>query len=325
MVRYIVVDDSGSMNTPDGRDRYGNSTSRWAEMCESLKLQLQLSLDIGMQTYVLFFHHNGHPTNEIVALTPESHARILQRLQDAPSNDTPLYDRLEEVHAHMKNLHLRMPVSLLLYSDGCDDHAGVQRGYSELNQLLRKHFRGVYVVINLCTDDSDVVAFWNCAGDGLESNLDVLDDFGAEAREVQQRQPWLVYTYWMHEFRKVMRHPLYQKLDDVTLTCVEIQDFVLLTWGVAPDVHQPVWEMYLGVWDTWACTQKEFNVVTKRSEPPIDVYLLRHGHKRTAGWGMLCLVLLTLLLAAGVWAAPEWASEWISLFVFPHVVLTDDL
>ena len=44
----------------------------------------------------------------------------------------------------------------------------------------------VWVVIRLCTDNDSVVDYWNNIDGQLELDMDVLDDFASEAKEVSR-------------------------------------------------------------------------------------------------------------------------------------------
>ncbi len=321
MTRYILVDDSGSMATSDGRNQKGYRTSRWAEMCESLDVQLKLSLQLQIPTYVKFFHHNGMSGNSIVRLTQESYVHITARLSQGVNSCTPLVQNLNEILAHMNATPTNGKRSLLIYSDGCDDSANA----NTLNALLKHNFNRVYIAINLCTNEPDVLSYWSKAAEHMENDMDILDDYHSEAAEVQKHQPWMVYTFEMHEFRKVLQQGLYKAIDDRKLESTEIQNFIELTWNVKPDSSNPSWDECLSVYETWAAdVEPVFNTVTRRMEPPIDVYYLRHGRK-THSYGKMMLVLAVLvalvLFCGGVDLA--FLEQWVTMTVFPHMDLTD--
>merc|ERR1711972_384139 len=61
----------------------------------------------------------------------------------------------------------------------------------------------VQAVIRLCTDDSNVVQFYNGIEEDIEMPLDVLDDPMGEAEElVSQGNGWFAYTLVLHRIRE---------------------------------------------------------------------------------------------------------------------------
>ena len=49
----------------------------------------------------------------------------------------------------------------------------------------------VWVIVRLCTDEDAVVNYWNDIDGQLELDIDLLDDFCAEATEVHENNKWL--------------------------------------------------------------------------------------------------------------------------------------
>ena len=57
----------------------------------------------------------------------------------------------------------------------------------------------MWVVIRLCTDDENVVNYWNSVDQELELNMDVLDDFFGEAQEVNSVNGKAISVVVCHE------------------------------------------------------------------------------------------------------------------------------
>lgn len=74
----------------------------------------------------------------------------------------------------------------------------------------------VWVVIRLCTDEGNVTDFYNKLDGLLDLNLEVLDDFLGESKEVQQKNPWLNYALPMHRCRELGYHDRKYDVEVVT-------------------------------------------------------------------------------------------------------------
>ena len=65
----------------------------------------------------------------------------------------------------------------------------VQREQDIVESLRMLEGLPVWVVIRLCTDEEDVVDFYNQLDELLELSIDVLDDFIGESEEVFEHNP----------------------------------------------------------------------------------------------------------------------------------------
>lgn len=64
----------------------------------------------------------------------------------------------------------------------------------------------VWIVSRPCTDEQGVVDYWNDIDKQLELNMQVLDDFHDEAREIKARNSWLTYGEPLHRMREFGVH-----------------------------------------------------------------------------------------------------------------------
>merc|ERR1712157_411539 len=90
----------------------------------------------------------------------------------------------------------------------------------------------VWIAVRLCTDEENVVDFYNNLDSQLELSLEVIDDFAGEAEEVYECNKWLNYALPLHRIREMgFSHKLFDLLDERKLTKDELKDFFLLLFG----------------------------------------------------------------------------------------------
>jgi hypothetical protein len=87
--------------------------------------------------------------------------------------------------------------ALIIATDGESSDGDVAAALRPLSQLP------VWVVVRLCTDESNVVEYWNNVDSQIELEMDVLDDYIGEADEIFKVNPWLTYGEPLHRLREL--------------------------------------------------------------------------------------------------------------------------
>jgi hypothetical protein len=208
----------------------------------------------------------------------------------SPGGVTPLIGHLHEIHAQVAALECQLratgsKVAIVLATDGIPTD---EQGHTsaELNNdftaALRK-FEGlpVQIVIRLCTDNDSVVEFWNYIDDDLDLSLEVLDDFIGEAQEIYQFQKWLNYGLPLHRMREMGFHDdVFDNLDESKLTIDELYIFFQILFGrdkmlnvTEPEVDFD--EFVSGISKLLAKERKQWNPISKRTEPWVNISTLR--------------------------------------------------
>ena len=221
----------------------------------------------------------------------EEDVHIARRTMEhaSPGGVTPLIPHMQEIRNNLLALETELrnngtKVVLVLATDGLPTS---DRGIFDdsVRQQFVESLRAleglpIWIVVRLCTDDDDVVQFWNSLDGQLELNLDVLDDFVSEAKEVHEHNPWINYGLPLHRMREMgVHHRLFDLLDERPLSKDELRDFarLLLGDGVMDGVPHPEenWRgFYNHVSKLVAAEHKTWNPITRHSEPWIDLHRL---------------------------------------------------
>jgi len=219
-----------------------SSSTRWAEVQETVNCHAQLSSVLGAPTDFRLLNppSNGGPqkfragydnsvsnssTNKMIPSMSifrkrQSDSQRVEKImnRNKPAGRTPLHTAVLDVRKEVIRMlpQLRadgMKVTIVICTDGStNSDATSPYNNQELEDALQS-LSGlpVCVVIRLCTDYDYVVDFYNGLHERMSSAsdsnnqflLDVLDDYESEAKQVYNHNPWLNYALVLHRMREM--------------------------------------------------------------------------------------------------------------------------
>ena len=187
-------------------------------------------------------------------------------------------------------------VSIVLATDGT---ATDERGYADAT--VKANFKEalgalkglpVWIVVRLCTDEGEVVNYWNEIDSELEFDIEVLDDFQAEAQEVYEHNPWLNYALPLHRMREMgFYHKVFDSIDERPLSRDEVKELARILFGrnrmrECPDPEFD-WKAFSQVLARYVAAEgKQWNPITKRTMPWIDMRALNRKYGPSSFLGL---------------------------------------
>lgn len=211
LIRFFIIDDSGSMNTADGHKLITNSEgkqvllgcSRWSELTKSLQFHADLSKAAHAPSEFRLL--NGAPPLMIGNCSEDEnthYAQLKEAFDQSPNGGTPLCRHIREVVGKIKSMEKQLRQSsqkacVIIMTDGESSDGDIVDALRPLRNLP------AWVVIRLCTDEDKVVDYWNSIDNELELDMDVLDDLCSEAQQVCALNPWLTYGDPLHKIREL--------------------------------------------------------------------------------------------------------------------------
>lgn len=259
--RFWIVDDSGSMATPDGTRLANNgrtmvSCTRWKEVQDTVEFHAKIASALQAPTSFRLLNNDGPGARMEVGLEKsggdqdvQAVRKIIQRAE--PYGVTPLARKITEIKGEIEDMLPDLQkngqrVALIIATDGLptDDHGyGGEAANEELGQALSS-LQGlpIWLVIRLCTDEDKVVSFYNQLDSKLELSMDVLDDWKSEAVEVQTLNRWVNYGLPLHRVREMgCVSRVLDLLDERQLTKDEVRDYcgLLLGEGLTDGLPDP--------------------------------------------------------------------------------------
>jgi hypothetical protein len=229
----VLVDDSGSMNTAvsagTGADPFGARPTRWQELKHRVLQILQIATaldDDGIDLYFL---------NRVGAKNVTDEKQVEQLFKERPSGYTPLRAAYNRIMEDRSKMNLREKRTLIIIAtDGepnAIDSAGTLRVDSKpFAALLKKRPKPSFfpVVIMACTDNDDEIAWMNGLDDEAP-NVDVVDDYFTEKKEIQAIQgSGFKFTRGDYVVKTLLGaiNPVYDQLDEVRLKRKELAAYL---------------------------------------------------------------------------------------------------
>ena len=151
----------------------------------------------------------------------------------SPTGRTPICARIREIvdDVRRSEAYLRQTgrkALIVIATDGVSTDGDVRRALEPLQNLP------AWVVIRLCTNEDEVVDYWNQIDDDLELDMDVLDDLKGEAAEINELNPWMNYSQEIHRVREFGAcDKLFDLIDERAFKLNEVFRFIKLLFGEA--------------------------------------------------------------------------------------------
>jgi len=316
-LRIWVVDNSGSMNKGDGNrlvetrrkeDVKVVSCTRWKEIQQTVDYHVQMAALLHAPTVFRLLNDPGRGAGEQqFSIAEKGEAAIPNDVTIArktmgaatPGGVTPLSAHVYEIRSNIMAMESELrstgsKAAIVLATDGLptDEHGMCDQYTKNQFKEALKTLEGlpIWVVVRLCTDDDDVVEFYNELDHQLEFSLEVLDDFMGEAKEVYEHNDWLNYALPLHRCREMGYHNrLFDLLDERKLTVDEMRDMITLLLGDldgAPD-PQADWKEFLKVVESMlAKEKKQWNPMKRRLTPWIDTRKLDRAYRKKGFFGL---------------------------------------
>jgi len=201
----LLIDDSGSMNTPLN-DHTAHAT-RWDELKSVINIVISVATIFDEDGIDIHFLNRSNHSNV------KSLDEVDTILHDKPHGLTPLVSKLEEILTKFKDSE--KPVLVVIPTDGVPNSGNGQDDLKEFKQLLQnKNHSKFFISFLACSDQDSEIGYLNDL-DKAVPNIDTLDDYCSERKEVVTVQGAdFSYTFGDHVARLLLG-PICPELDNL--------------------------------------------------------------------------------------------------------------
>lgn len=314
--RIYLLDNSGSMNAPDGNllEEGGGGRlipkqcTRWEEITAFAKEHARWNLAVGTPCEFMLLNSPSQGTGlagqegrDFVSIDrfggddAVQLASLDRLLSNGPRGVTPIAERLEEIrlrlHAEAAELAQReQMVFLTLATDGLPTSPLSGQSTSADQEQMVKALRRlcaelpVQLVIRLCTDDAQTVEFYNKIDDEYELPLDILDDYVSEAQEIMSNgNGWFTYTPVLHRIREAgTLCKLLDAIDEAELRPIEVRQMVSMLGQASMEATMRTKndrEFVNEVAKMASSAKPVFDPITQQMQPFVNLKRLRRALK----------------------------------------------
>ena len=180
------------------------SCSRWTELGQSVKFHAGFAHAAGAPTEFRLLNAAAPMVigqRDFSGQSEANLATLLATLERGPNGGTPLCHHIREVVAAITTAAPQLKANnqtacVVIITDGEASDGSMIEAMRPFKTLP------VHVVVRVCTDEENVVEYWNNIDSELELQMDILDDFEGEAQEIYEHNPWLVYGEPLHRLRE---------------------------------------------------------------------------------------------------------------------------
>ena len=200
----LLLDDSGSMNTPIENS---NGKTRWDELKEVTNICFEISMIFDQDGIDIYF------LNREALLSVNNMELVNNILNIKPNGRTPLTDKCNYIFE--KYLNSSKPVLLVIATDGVPTNNIGNIDTERFKECMRNKVHSKFFVSFLaCSDNDDEVGYLNYL-DKKVPNVDTLDDYHSELKEVRNAQGAnFKYSLGDHTARLLLG-PICEELDSL--------------------------------------------------------------------------------------------------------------
>ena len=183
----LILDDSGSMNTPlkdqGGASAFARSITRWDELKNTVSIIVDIGAVMDKDGLDLYF------LNRATMHHVTSSAQLQQVFAAHPTGLTPITPVLKHVLQEKKAVALEKNMLVIIATDGAPTNAQGEVDTAALKHVLvsERNIDKVCVTFLACTDDDSTIGYLN-EWDNKIPRLDVCDDYHSERAEVLKAQ-----------------------------------------------------------------------------------------------------------------------------------------
>ena len=198
----LLIDDSGSMNTPLENSYH---PTRWDELKEVVKIVIEIATIFDEDGIDINFLNRNNYQN----IKDINYVNLI--LEEKPYGLTPLNNNLIEIFEKYKNS--TKPVLVVIATDGIPtNYFGNQDIKTFRNTLSKKNHSKFFISFLACSDNDSDVGYLNKLDKEIP-NIDTLDDYTSELKEVKKAQgKKFKYTFGDHIVRLLLG-PICPELD----------------------------------------------------------------------------------------------------------------